>query len=251
MSPSDRVEASLARAVITGVAGFIGSHLADALLLQRRQVLGIDAFTPYYSPATKRANITGAIRHRNFELVPGDLNELDLEEVFRPGDVVFHLAGQPGIRGSWGPGFAEYSRHNIEATQRLLEAAVRRSVGTVVFASSSSVYGNAPLPMEEDGPLLPVSPYGVTKRTAEELCLIYWRQFGLRVVPLRFFSVYGPRQRPDMAFNIFIKAALAGSPVTVYGEGTQRRAFTYVADVVRVMVAAADTAETGKPWNVG
>ena len=241
----------LTRFVITGVAGFIGSHLADALLAQGRQVLGIDAFTPYYMPATKRANIAGPSRHDNFELLPGDLNELDLDEVLRPGDIVFHLAGQPGVRGSWGPGFAEYSRHNIEATQRLLEAAVRRSVATVVFASSSSVYGNAPLPMSEDGPLLPVSPYGVTKRTAEELCLIYWRQFGLRVVPLRFFTVYGPRQRPDMAFNIFIRAALTGSPVTVYGDGTQRRDFTYVGDVVKVLVAAAERAEPGRPINVG
>jgi UDP-glucose 4-epimerase len=239
------------RVVITGVAGFIGSHLADAMLAEGRQVLGIDAFTPYYTPATKRANIAGPSRHRSFELLAGDLNELDLDEVLQPGDIVYHLAGQPGVRGSWGPGFAEYARQNIEATQRLLEAAVRRSVETLVFASSSSVYGNAPLPMYEDGPLLPVSPYGVTKRTAEELCLIYWRQFGLRVIPLRFFTVYGPRQRPDMAFNIFIKAAIAGLPVTVYGEGTQRRDFTYVADVVRVMVAAADRAEPGKPMNVG
>jgi predicted glycosyltransferase/nucleoside-diphosphate-sugar epimerase len=233
------------------VAGFIGSHLAEAMLAEGRQVLGIDAFTPYYTPAIKRANIAGPSRHANFELLAGDLNELELDEVLQPGDIVYHLAGQPGVRGSWGPGFAEYARHNIEATQRLLEAAVRRSVETVVFASSSSVYGNAPIPMDEDGPLLPVSPYGVTKRTAEELCLIYWRQFGLRVVPLRFFSVYGPRQRPDMAFNIFIRAALSGSPVTVFGEGTQRRDFTYVADVVKVLVAAAERAEPGKPMNVG
>src|SRR4030088_126295 len=204
------------RVVITGVAGFIGAHLADAMLAEGRQVLGIDAFTPYYTPATKRANIAGPSRNRSFELLAGDLNELDLDEGLQPGDIVYHRAGQPGVRGSWGPGFAEYARQNIEATQRLLEAAVRRSVETLVVPPSSSVYGNAPLPMYEDGPLLPVSPYGVTKRTAEELGLIYWRQFGLRVIPLRFFSVYGPRQRPDMAFNIFIKAAIAGSPVTVY-----------------------------------
>jgi predicted glycosyltransferase/nucleoside-diphosphate-sugar epimerase len=239
------------RSVITGVAGFIGSHLAEALLAQGEQVLGIDAFTPYYKPATKRANIAGPSGHPNFELLDGDLNEMDLDDVLRPGDVIYHLAGQPGVRASWGAGFADYSRHNIEATQCLLEAAVRRSVETVVFASSSSVYGDAPLPMAEDGPLMPVSPYGVTKRTAEELSLIYWRHFGLRVVPLRFFTVYGPRQRPDMAFNIFTRAALSGSPVLVNGEGTQRRDFTYVADVVKVLIAAAERGEPGRPVNVG
>ncbi len=241
----------MTRSVITGVAGFIGSHLAESVLANGGQVLSIDAFTPYYTPATKRANIAGLSRDPGFELLHGDLNELDLEEVLRPGDIVYHLAGQPGVRGSWGPGFAEYLRHNIDATQRLLEAAVRRSVGRLVFASSSSVYGNAPLPMAEDGPLLPVSPYGLTKRTAEDLCLIYWRQFGLPVVPLRFFTVYGPRQRPDMAFNIFIRAALQGTPITLYGQGTQLRDFTFVEDVVKVLVTAGNGAKPGMPINVG
>jgi UDP-glucose 4-epimerase len=239
------------RAVITGVAGFIGSHLADSLLAEGRQVVGIDAFTPYYAPAIKRANIAPASRSRHFDLLAGDLNELDLDEVLQPGDVVFHLAAQPGVRRSWGAGFPEYVRHNIEATQRLLEAARRRGVARVVYASSSSVYGDAPLPMAEDGPLQPISPYGVTKRTAEELCMVYWRNFQLPVVPLRFFTVYGPRQRPDMAFNLFIKAIAEGTPLQVYGDGSQRRDFTFVEDVVAVLTAAAERGEPGVPINVG
>jgi len=239
------------RAVITGAAGFIGSHLADSLLAEGRQVVGIDAFTPYYAPAIKRANIAPASRSSRFELLAGDLNELDLDEILQPGDLVFHLAAQPGVRRSWGTGFPDYVRHNIEATQRLLEAARRRGVGRVVYASSSSVYGNAPLPMAEDGPLQPISPYGVTKRTAEELCLIYWRNFQLPVVPLRFFTVYGPRQRPDMAFNLFIKAIAEGTPLHVNGDGSQRRDFTFVQDVVAVLMAAGERAEPGVPINVG
>ncbi len=239
------------RAVITGVAGFIGSHLADGLLAEGRPVVGIDAFTPYYDPAIKRANIATASRSDGFELLAGDLNELDLDEILQPGDVVFHLAAQPGVRRSWGVDFPDYVRHNIEATQRLLEAARRRGVARFVYASSSSVYGDAPLPMAEDGPLQPISPYGVTKRTAEELCLIYWRNFGLPVVPLRFFTVYGPRQRPDMAFNVFIRAIAEGTPVQVFGDGSQRRDFTFVQDVVAVLMAAAERAEPGVPINVG
>jgi predicted glycosyltransferase/nucleoside-diphosphate-sugar epimerase len=239
------------RAVITGAAGFIGSHLADSLLAHGRRVVGIDAFTPYYEPAIKRANIAGASRSHDFELLAGDLNELDLEEILQPGDVVFHLAAQPGVRRSWGVDFPDYVRHNIDATQRLLEAARRRGVARVVYASSSSVYGDAPLPMAEDGPLRPISPYGLTKRTAEELCLIYWRTFQLPVVPLRFFTVYGPRQRPDMAFNLFIKAIAEGTPLPVYGDGSQRRDFTFVQDVVAVLMVAAERAEPGVPINVG
>lgn len=242
---------SESRAVVTGAAGFIGSHLADRLLAEGRRVVGIDAFTPYYEPGIKRANIALASRSPDFELLPGDLNELNLEEILQPGDVVYHLAAQPGVRRSWGVDFPDYVRHNIDATQRLLEAARRRGVARVVYASSSSVYGDAPLPMAEDGPLQPISPYGVTKRTAEELCMIYWRNFQLPVVPLRFFTVYGPRQRPDMAFNLFIKAIADRTPLPVYGDGSQRRDFTFVHDVVAVLIAAAERAEPGIPINVG
>ena len=241
----------LHRAVVTGAAGFIGSHLVDALLEHGHEVVGIDAFTPYYAPARKRANIAAAAANPKFDLLPADLTELALDEVLRPGDVVFHLAAQPGVRASWGQDFSIYTRHNIEATHHLLEAARRRQVRRVVFASSSSVYGDAPLPMAEDGALHPLSPYGVTKLAAEHLCEVYGRSFGIEVVPLRFFTVYGPRQRPDMAFHQFIDAILQGRPLTLYGDGSQRRDFTYVADVVAVLLAAAEQAQPWRPLNVG
>ena len=240
-----------ARAVVTGAAGFIGSQLTEALLAAGHDVVGVDAFTPSYRPDIKRANIATACRHLAFQLLPGDLNELDLTEVLRPGDLVFHLAGQPGVRSSWGPGFADYTRHNVEATQRLLEAAVRQNVARFVYASSSSVYGDVPPPMREDGPLNPVSPYGVTKLTAEQLCMVYWRSFRLPVVALRFFTVYGPRQRPDMAFHRVIEAVLKGEPVTIFGDGGQQRDFTFVSDVVSILRAAAERAEPGTVVNVG
>lgn len=240
-----------ARAVVTGAAGFIGSHLSEALLAQGMRVIGIDCFTPYYSPAAKRANLAGAAAHPEFKLLAGDLTELDLAEVLRPGDVVFHLAGQPGVRASWGAGFGDYTRHNIDATHRLLEAARERAVARIIFASCSSVYGDAPLPMAEDGPLLPASPHGLSKLAAEQLALIYWRTFRLEVVPLRFFTVYGPRQRPDMAFNLFIDALLERRPLTVYGDGTQLRDFIFVDDAVQALLAAAARATPGQPVNVG
>jgi UDP-glucuronate 4-epimerase len=239
------------RSVVTGAAGFIGSHLVDRLLAAGHHVVGIDSFTSYYDPASKRANVATAAADQRFQLLPADLIDLELEEVLRPGDWLFHLAAQPGVRASWGPGFAEYVKQNIVATQRLLEAARRAGVARLVFASSSSVYGDAPMPMDEEGQTRPISPYGVTKLTAEQLCLAYWRAFGLEVLPLRFFSVYGPRQRPDMAFHRFIEASLDGSPVSVYGTGDQRRDFTYVSDVVRIMIAAAERGQPGIPVNVG
>src|SRR5215472_3065548 len=239
------------RAVVTGAAGFIGSQLTEALLAAGHPVVGIDALTPYYRPSQKRANIAAACRHPRFELLTGDLNELDLTEILRPGDLVFHLAAQPGVRSSWGRGFADYTRHNVDATQRLLEAAVRQKVAKLVYASASSVYGDAPRPMREEGPLEPVSPYGVTKLTAEQLCMVYWRSFGLPVVALRLFTVYGPPQRPEMAFHRLIEAVLDGEPATVFGDGRQERDFTFISDVVSILVAAAERAEPGSVVNVG
>jgi len=239
------------RAVVTGAAGFIGSHLCEALGSRGDAVVGIDAFDAFYAPARKRSNVARSVGDRTFTLLPADLNQLDLDEVLQPGDVVFHLAGHPGVRDSWDEGFPSYSRNNIEATQRVLEAARRRRVARVVYASSSSVYGNAPLPMAEDGPLRPISPYGVTKLAAEQLCLVYWASFGVPVIPLRLFSVYGPRQRPDMAFHRFIEAILDGRPLTVFGDGAQLRDFTFVDDAVRVFLAAAAYAQPGQPVNVG
>jgi len=251
MSESEEIDARPYRAVVTGAAGFIGSHLVEALLERGHEVVGIDAFTSSYRAALKRSNIAAASAHPCFDLLPADLNELDLDEVLRPGDVIFHLAGQPGVRASWGKDFIEYTRANVDATQRVLEAARARQAARIVFASSSSVYGDAPLPMREDGPLHPVSPYGVTKLTAELLGLVYWKAFGLPVVPLRFFSVYGPRQRPDMAFNRFIDAIVEGKPIVVFGDGSQRRDFTYVGDVVAALLAAAAQGEPGEAINVG
>jgi len=239
------------RAVVTGAAGFIGSHLCEALVSRGHAVVGIDAFDAFYAPARKRSNVARAVSGQAFTLLPADLNQLDLDEVLQPGDVVFHLAGQPGVRDSWEEGFPSYARNNLEATQRVLEAARRRRVARLVYASSSSVYGNAPLPMVEDGPVRPVSPYGVTKLAAEQLCLVYWTSFGVPVIPLRLFSVYGPRQRPDMAFHRFIEAILDGRPLTVFGDGAQLRDFTFVDDAVRVFLAAAADAEPGQPVNVG
>jgi predicted glycosyltransferase/nucleoside-diphosphate-sugar epimerase len=236
---------------VTGAAGFIGSHLVEALVARGHHVVGIDAFTPYYSPAIKRANIASASQDPNFELLPADLNALDMAEVFQPGDVIFHLAAQPGVRSSWGAGFIQYARNNIEVTQRLLESARKRAVARVVFASSSSIYGNTTLPMDEDAAPNPISPYGVTKLSAEQLCQVYWQEFGLEVVPLRFFTVYGPRQRPDMAFHRFIEAIWADEPVVVYGTGRQRRDFTFVSDVITVLLAAAEHGQPGIPVNVG
>lgn len=240
-----------ARAVVTGAAGFIGSQLTETLLAAGHPVVGIDAFTPYYSRCLKRANIATACQHPLFQLLTGDLNELDLTEVLRPGDLVFHLAAQPGVRSSWGRGFAEYTRHNVDATQRLLEAATRQKVAKLLYASSSSVYGDAPRPMREEGPTNPVSPYGVTKRTAEQLCMVYWRSFGLPVVALRLFTVYGPRQRPEMAFHRLIEAVLDGEPATIFGDGRQERDFTFISDVVSILTAAVGRAEPGSVVNVG
>jgi len=251
MSESEGIDPRPFRAVVTGAAGFIGSHLVEALLERGHDVVGIDAFTPSYPAGFKRSNIAAASAHSSFDLLPADLNELNLEEVLRSGDVVFHLGGQPGVRASWGKDFVDYTRANVDATQRVLEAARARQVARIVFASSSSVYGDAPLPMREDGPLHPVSPYGVTKLTAELLGLVYWKAFGLPVVPLRFFSVYGPRQRPDMAFHRFIDAIAHGKPIVVFGDGSQRRDFTYVGDVVTTILAAAAQGEPGIPVNVG
>jgi predicted glycosyltransferase/nucleoside-diphosphate-sugar epimerase len=236
---------------VTGAAGFIGSHLVEALLEEGHEVVGIDAFTASYPSALKRANIAASSAHPRFDLLPADLNELALDEVLRPGDVVFHLAGRAGVRASWGQDFIGYSRANVEATQRVLEAARKREAARVVLASSSSVYGDAPLPMREDGPLLPVSPYGVTKLTAELLGRVYWQALGLPVVALRLFTVYGPRQRPDMAFHGFIDAIAQGQRVVMFGDGSQRRDFTFVSDVVTALLAAAARGEPGMSVNVG
>lgn len=239
------------RALITGVGGFIGSHLAERLLADGYVVVGIDSFSDYYEPQRKRANLEPALGDASFRLVEGDLNDLDLPPLLGEVDVVFHLAGQPGVRVSWGRNFDIYLRENVLATQKLLEAANGVPLKRLVFASSSSVYGQAErFPTPEDALPRPMSPYGVTKLAAEDLCRLYEASFGVPVTILRYFSVYGPRQRPDMALARFIGAGLAAEPITVYGDGAQSRDFTYVGDVVEATLAAAERAPSDSVYNI-
>jgi len=240
------------KVVVTGAAGFIGSHLSESLLADGHEVTGVDAFTDYYARPVKERNLQPARDHRRFRLVEGRLQDVDLRDVLEGAERVFHLAAQAGVRASWGREFAHYTEHNVLATQRLLEAARLAGGPRVVYASSSSVYGDAArLPLQEDAPCLPVSPYGVTKLAAEHLGRLYERNFGLPVVSLRYFTVYGPRQRPDMAFHRFLKAARDGTEIQVYGDGTQTRDFTFVGDIVAATRAAADSGQPGFVYNVG
>lgn len=239
---------------MTGAAGFIGSHTSHALLDAGWEVVGVDAFTDFYAEAEKRANAATLTRRPGFRLVEGHLLHLDLDRVLDEADAVVHLAAQAGVTGSWGAAFATYVEHNLLATQRLLEAADRARVPRLVAASSSSVYGDAPAyPCAETAPTRPVSPYGVTKLAAEELCLAYARARVSRfaLVLLRFFTVYGPRQRPDMAMRRFVEGALAGRPIVVYGDGEQTRDFTYVADAVRAVLLALEAPVAAEVLNVG
>jgi nucleoside-diphosphate-sugar epimerase len=229
------------RALVTGVAGFVGSHLADALLTRGDHVLGVDSFTPYYARARKEANLGAARRHEHFTFVRADLTDADLDAVLDGIDVVFHQAAQPCVRLSWAEGFADYVAHNVLATQRLLEAVKRTGTRRVVYASSSSVYGNQPrYPTTEDDLPQPYSPYGVTKLAAEHLCALYAENWGCSTVALRYFTVYGPRQRPDMSIYRLCDAALFHKPFPKYGDGEQVREFTFVDDIVRANLLAAD-----------
>jgi nucleoside-diphosphate-sugar epimerase len=229
------------RVLVTGVAGFIGSTLAEALLARGDRVRGVDCFTPYYDRSAKEANLASARSADRFELVEADLRTCDIAPLVDGVDVVFHQAAQPGVRLSWADGFADYDGHNVLATQRLLEAARAAEVQRVVYASSSSVYGNAPAhPTTEDDLPRPHSPYGVTKLAAEHLCNLYAANWGLSTVSLRYFTVYGPRQRPDMAFHRIVEAGLHGSAFPLFGDGSAVRDFTFVDDAVAANLAAAD-----------
>jgi UDP-glucuronate 4-epimerase len=219
--------------VVTGVAGFIGSTLARRLLADGHDVVGVDALTDYYEPRLKRENLRD-IEHPRLEVLEADLNRLDLATLLTDVEVIYHQAGQPGVRKSWGTDFDGYAQDNICATQKLLEAAARAPrLRRFVYASSSSVYGNAlRYPTEETDRPQPLSPYGVTKLAAEHLCTLYAQNYGLPTVSLRYFTVYGPRQRPDMAFTRFCAAVRDGAEIRVFGTGDQVRDFTYVDDVV-------------------
>lgn len=237
--------------LVTGVAGFIGSRTTEMLLERGHVVRGVDALTDYYSPEIKWANLD-RIGLDRFEFLHVDLNETDLDRALDGVDAILHLAGQPGVRTSWGETFDPYVRANVSATQRLLEAARRASVGTFVYASSSSIYGEAEsFPTGEETLPHPLSPYGVTKLAGEHLCQPYARSFGIRTVALRYFTVYGPGQRPDMAFSRFIRAALADEEITVYGGGEQIRDFTYVDDVAAAnILALTQPVPPGSVFNV-
>jgi len=240
------------KVVVTGAAGFIGSQLAERLAADGHEVVGIDCFTDYYARETKERNIAALRATRAFRLVEGRLQDLELAPVLDGAAHVYHLAAQAGVRASWGREFAHYTEHNVLATQRLLEAAIAAGRPKIVYASSSSVYGDSKaLPLREDGPCQPVSPYGVTKLAAEHLVVLYHRNHGLDATSLRFFTVYGPRQRPDMAFDRFLRAARDGGVVGVFGDGLQTRDFTYVDDIVAALRAAALSGRPGSVYNVG
>ncbi|MBI5709574.1 MAG: NAD-dependent epimerase/dehydratase family protein [Candidatus Eisenbacteria bacterium] len=238
-------------ALVTGAAGFIGSTLVDRLLERGTRVTGVDCFTDYYDPALKRRNLAAAASHPGFRLLELDLGAADLAALPEV-RVVFHQAAQPGVRASWGREFAAYTHHNVLATQRLLERYRDASLERFVYASSSSVYGDAErFPTGEDLPPRPFSPYGVTKLAGEHLTLLYGRNFGMKVTALRYFTVYGPRQRPDMAFHRFCRALLRGEPITIYGDGTQSRDFTFITDAVEANLRAWERAAPQGVYNVG
>jgi nucleoside-diphosphate-sugar epimerase len=240
------------RSVVTGAAGFIGSHLCERLVELGHTVIGIDCLTDYYPRELKQRNLKELRRSSKFRFLRRDLTVADLLHIIRPVDYVFHFAAQPGVRGSWGKNFGKYVGNNILATQAVLEALKRSKVRKLIYASSSSIYGEAtPLPTPEDTNPKPVSPYGITKLAAENLCRIYGRNFTVPTVILRYFTVYGPRQRPDMAFHRFIDSALSGSTIVVYGDGNASRDFTYVADAVEATILAMEKSEPGQVFNVG
>ncbi len=240
------------KAVVTGAAGFIGSRLCAALLDQGLEVTGVDSFTDFYPRRFKERALAPFRSNPGFVFLEEDLNGADLPRLLEGTEVVFHLAAQAGVRQSWGRSFESYIRNNIENTQRLLEAALQGRLRRFVFASSSSVYGWARrLPMRETNPVEPLSPYGVTKLAAENLCRLYHRNFGLPVVSLRFFTVYGPGQRPDMAFHRFMLSVLQEREIIVFGDGSQTRDFTFVDDIVAACLAAMESGKEGEVYNVG
>jgi UDP-glucuronate 4-epimerase len=239
------------RALVTGAAGFIGSHLSEALIGAGSEVRGVDRFSSYYDPELKRVNLAPLLELDGFEFSEANLARDDLEPILDGVDVVFHLAGQPGVRVSWGDEFQVYLDDNVLSTQRLLEASKGLELRRFVLASSSSIYGDAEsFPTTEQAMPAPVSPYGVTKLAAEHLCNLYSKGFGVPAVSLRYFTIFGPRQRPDMAFTRFIRAALRGQGIEVYGDGLQERDFTFVADAVAATIAAGESGEPGTAYNI-
>jgi UDP-glucuronate 4-epimerase len=240
------------RVVVTGAAGFIGSHLTERLLTAGHDVVGIDCFTDYYERGLKEKNLEPSRAHAGFTFEELDLVDADLKPVLDGAAIVYHLAGQPGVRPSWGNQFDQYVRDNVIATQRLLESLKGNPIQRFVFAGSSSVYGDAEMfPTKESALPRPVSPYGVTKLAAEHLTHLYTRNFEIPAVSVRYFTVYGPRQRPDMAFARFMQALSDGDEIEVYGDGEQTREFTYVSDAVEGTIRAAGADVVGQIFNLG
>jgi UDP-glucose 4-epimerase len=241
------------KALVTGAAGFIGSSLCDRLIADGVDVVGLDCFTDYYARAAKERNLSGLKGHPRFRFVEARIRDADLSSLVSDRTHIFHLAAQAGVRKSWGQDFSAYTVNNIEATQLLLEAARgASSLERLVYSSSSSVYGDSvAIPMREDALPQPVSPYGVTKLAAEQLCHLYHKNYKVPAVSLRYFTVYGPRQRPDMSFHKFLRAAIRTEPIRLYGDGEQTRDFTYVHDAVNATVAAATRGVPGRVYNIG
>jgi nucleoside-diphosphate-sugar epimerase len=240
------------KALVTGAAGFIGSTLAERLVADGADVVGLDCFTDYYPRPVKEDNLSALLRGPRFRFVESTIQQADLSTLLSDRTHVFHLAAQAGVRKSWGRDFAVYTINNIEATQVLLEAIAQTSIDRVVYASSSSVYGDdVAMPMREDALPQPVSPYGVTKLAAEQLCHLYYTNHRVPAVSLRYFTVYGPRQRPDMGFHRFLTAAIRREPISLYGDGEQTRDFTYVHDAVAATIAAAAKGVPGRVYNIG
>jgi UDP-glucose 4-epimerase len=238
--------------VVTGAAGFIGSHLSEKLLASGHDVVGIDCLSDYYERALKEQNLEASRRHDNFHFDESDLVEADLAPLLKGADVVYHLAGLDGVQPSWGNRFDSYLRDNVIATQRLLEALRGAPIKRLVFAGSSSVYGDAEMfPTKESALPHPVSPFGVTKLAAEHLTHLYTRNFAIPVVSVRYFTVYGPRQRPDMAFSRFMHALAAGEGIEVFGDGEQTRDLTYVSDAVEGTIKASTADVVGRVINLG
>ena len=238
--------------LVTGVAGFIGSHLAERLLGDGYEVRGVDSFLDYYPRAIKEHNIKSLVGSKGFEFIEGDILRLDLDKLLDGAEAVFHQAAIAGVRSSWGARFDEYVRNNISGTQLLLEACKDMPLKKFVYASSSSVYGDSDeLPIKETSPVRPVSPYGVTKLSGEQLAYLYHKGYGVPVVSLRYFTVYGPRQRPDMAFHKFLKAVILDGEIDVYGTGEQTRDFTYISDAVDANIMALTGGVKGEAYNVG
>jgi UDP-glucose 4-epimerase len=240
------------KTLVTGAAGFIGSHLSERLLDLGHQVVGLDCLTDYYSPEIKARNIEAALENPGFEFIRQDILEADLPRILDGCEAVFHLAAQAGVRTSWGSQFRAYTDNNVLATQRLLEAVKEHEIKRFIFASSSSIYGDAEnIPVIEQEPARPISPYGVTKLAAENLCRLYHKNFGVPTVSLRYFTAYGPRQRPDMAFHRFITAMTRDESISIFGGGEQTRDFTFIDDIVSANVLAMEKGRPGAIYNIG